>query len=162
MADAWLPRERYIALRHELRVAATELARIELACVLAVAFIFAWLARDSGGYAGYQGLVWLVPILVPAFGLLKARAIQAHMRRLRDELAGLEAAAAVEGQGRPEPSGSLPGGGTGIAMPAWILFLLLTIAGSALGFMDYREQCPGPLSHACIQDDTSDAPDDGT
>jgi len=55
MADAWLPKEEYIALRKEVQGATAELARLELACVLAVAALFAWLVRGAGGFRRLPG-----------------------------------------------------------------------------------------------------------
>jgi hypothetical protein len=160
MPETWLQRERYLALRDEMRGATRELARLELGCVVALAFLFAWLARDSGNYTGYQGLVWGVPILLPAYGLIKARSVQARWARLREELEGLEATMPPE----PGAPSAPPRTRTraGLSLSAWVLLLVLTVAGSVIGYMDYRNQCPGPLHNACLQDDSADAPDDGT
>ena len=160
MPETWLTRERYLALREEMRGASRELARLELGCVVALAFLFAWLARDAGNYTGYQGLVWCVPILLPAYGLIKARALHARWARLRDELAALEAALPPESDARS--ASQPPRSRAGLSLSAWVLLLVLTIAGSTIGWMDYRNQCPGPLHNACLQDDSADAPDDGT
>lgn len=153
MADAWLPKEEYIALRKEVQGATAELARLELACVLAVAALFAWLVRGAGDFVGYQGLVWGVPILVPAYGGLKAWAVHARMARLRSYLTRLEGSASP---GEERWLGYLARtrsrARSTVALAAWVLLLVFTLAGSALGFMDFREQCPGPLRNACIQD----------
>jgi hypothetical protein len=104
--------------------------------------------------------VWCVPVLLPAYGLIKARAVHARWARLRDELVALEAQAPP-----PSDAGSASHRHktrAGLSLPTWVLLLVLTVAGSAIGWMDYRNQCPGPLHNACLQDDSADAPDDGT
>ena len=63
MADPWLTREEYVALHQEMRGAMAELARLERACVLGVAALFAWLVRGAGDYVGYQGLVWFLSLI---------------------------------------------------------------------------------------------------
>jgi hypothetical protein len=162
MADPWLAREEYIALHEEVRRAMAELARLERTCVLAVAAIFAWLVRGAGDYAGYEGLVWLLPIIVPAYGSLKAWAVHGRLTLLGNYLMkqeGRETPGEERWQGYFERERS--GGRTVIMFAAWALFLAVTIAGSALGFADFREQCPGPLGNACLQDSGSDSQTDG-
>lgn len=149
MAEPWLPREEYIALHKEVLGARAQLARVELACVLGVAAIFAWLVRGAGDYAGYEGLVWLLPILIPAYGCLKAWALHRRLGRLRRYLSGLEGGQGYLAQERSRVRGAV----TGVA---WLLLLLATVAAGTLGFADYRDQCPGPLRNACMQDEDPD------
>lgn len=163
MAEPWLPREEYIALHNEVLGARAQLARVELACVLGVAALFAWLVRGAGDYAGYEGLVWLLPILIPAYGCLKAWAIHCRLGRLRGYLSRLEGDAspgAQRRQGYLEQERSRARGAA--TWVAWLLLLLATLAVSTLGFADYREQCPGPLRNACMQDEDLDQQTQGT
>jgi len=158
MADPWLAREEYIALQQEVRGATAELARLERTCVLAVAALFAWLVRGAGDYAGYEGLVWLLPIIVPLYGSLKAWAVHGRLRLLGNYLVKQEARA-TPGEERWQAyfAREHSGARTAVMFAAWALFLALTVAGSALGFADFREQCPGPLGDACLQDSGSDS-----
>ncbi|MDM0035863.1 hypothetical protein QTI33_27265 [Variovorax sp. J22P271] len=41
------------------------------------------------------------------------------------------------------------------------MLLAATLAVSAFGFADFREQCPGPLRNACLQDAGPDAQTEG-
>lgn len=163
MADPWLSKEEYIALHKEVQGGMAELARLERTCVLGVAAIFAWLVRGAGDYAGYQGLVWLVPIIVPVYGSLKTWAVHTRLRLLGNYLTKLECAA-LPGEERWQTylERVRPRTRTAVKLAAWASLLMFTIAGSALGFMDFREQCPGPLQNACLQDVGSDDLTQGT
>jgi len=153
MADPWLPREEYVALHQEKRSAMAELARLERACVLGVAALFAWLVRGAGDYVGYQGLVWFLPVLVPAYGILKAGAVRARLSLLASYLAQLEGSASPgEERWQAYQERQRPGARKGLATAAWLLLLAVTVAASAIGFADFRDQCPGPLHDACVQD----------
>ena len=162
MAEPWLPREEYVALRKEARDGVADLARIERACVLGVVALFAWLVAGAGDYVGYQGLVWFLPIVIPAYGILKSRAVHARLALLRTYLARLEGNASP-GEERWESfqARERSRARTAVAMAAWALLLALTLVGSALGFADFREQCPGPLHDACLQDAGADEQTDG-
>lgn len=157
MADPWLPKEEYIALHQEVRGGLAELARLERICVLGVAAIFAWLVGGAGDYVGYQGLVWWVPIMVPAYGSLKAWAVHTRLTLLGNYLTKLEGSASPgEERWQTYLERTRPRARAVVTLAAWAFFLAVTIAGSALGFADFREQCPGPLRHACLQDAGSD------
>ncbi|MDN8613619.1 hypothetical protein [Variovorax ginsengisoli] len=162
MADPWLPREEYVALQQEMRSGMAALARLELACVLGAAALFAWLVRGAGDYVGYQGLVWFLPIVVPAYGILKARAVRARLALVADYLAKLEGHASPgEERWQAYLERQHPRARSGLATTAWLLLLAATIAASAFGFADFREQCPGLLRDACLQDAGPDAQTEG-
>jgi hypothetical protein len=162
MADPWLPRDEYVALHEAMRSGVAELARLELACVLGVAALFAWLVRGAGDYVGYQGLVWFLPLIVPAYGILKARAVRARLALVADYLAKLEGHASPgEERWQAYLARQRPRARNGLATTAWLLLLAATLAASAIGFADFREQCPGPLRDACLQDAGPDAQNEG-
>jgi hypothetical protein len=162
MADPWLPREEYVALHEQIRGSMAELARLELACVLGIAALFAWLVRGAGDYVGYQALVWFVPIVIPVYGLLKSWAVRARLTLLGNYLAKLEGSASPgEERWQTYLERERPKARTGLRTVAWALLLALTVAGSAMGFADFREQCPGPLHNACLQDAGADEQTDG-
>lgn len=162
MADPWLPKEEYIALHEEVRGAMAELARLERTCVLGVAALFAWLVRGAGDYAGYEGLVWLLPIIVPAYGSLKAWAVHTRLTLLGNYLRKLEGRASP-GEERCQTylARERSKARTVVTLAAWAFFLAVTLAGSAFGFAGFREQCPGPLRNACLQDTGADEQTDG-
>jgi len=156
MAD--LAKEEYLDLQGQLREARAGLTRLEWACGLGVVVSFSWLLMTAGGYAGYQGLMWLVPMAFPVYGCLKAWSIHSRMKLVQRYLVQLEGGDGTPAQMRwpgyfaRERSRVI----RVVVFAAWALFLAATVWASMAGFADYRDQCPGPLRDACTQDDGSD------
>lgn len=77
--DSWFMKEEYLTLRKEVELNLEELSSLEKSCVGGVAAIFAWVATNSADLEGFGKFAWLVPILLPVFGALKAKAIGIHL-----------------------------------------------------------------------------------
>jgi len=139
MSDSWFPKEEYTTLRKEVEDCMRELATLEKVCVGGVAAIFAWVAKDSGSYQGFAKFAWLVPSLIPIYGMMKAKAIELHLKVLggylrQIEISQLPSDAKVEGWQKYFEDKS-PGERTKTARGAWIAFTILTILGSLIGFV---------------------------
>ena len=102
MAEGWFGKEEYTTLRKEVESNMTELATLEKVCVGGVAAIFAWVVKSAHDYDGFEKLVWVIPILLPIFGTLKAKAIGVHLQILGEYLKRIELS--------QMPSGYPPGG----------------------------------------------------
>ena len=159
MAD--LAKEEYVLLQGQLREARAGLTRLEWACGLGVVVSFSWLFMTAGSYVGYQGLMWLVPMAFPVYGCLKAWSIHARMKLVERYLVqlsvddGTPARMRWAGYFARERSPVV----RAVVFAAWALFLAATVWASMAGFADFRDQCPGRLRDACMQDDGSEAPE---
>lgn len=139
MADAWFEKDQYSTLRKEVENCMSELATLEKACIGGVAAIFAWVAKDSGSYVGFEKFAWLVPSIIPMYGALKAQAIAAHLDVLGKFLGKIEVAQLpqnpkVEGWQEYFERDSSYGVRTRVARSAWLAFTILTVIGSVVGF----------------------------
>lgn len=155
MAEPMLPKEEYASLHNEVQACMGELAALERLCVFGVAGVFAWVAINAEALVGFAGLVWLVPFLIAVYGSLKALAIRRHISVLGGCLRELEAQSGGGDQG-PRHFGRRWGTRKWAAAAAWLVFVAMTVAGSTLGFLQFRAECPGPLLNACAQNDGAD------
>ena len=140
MADSWFQKEEYATLRKEVESNMTELATLEKVCVGGVAAIFAWIAKNSGDYHGFEKFVWMVPSILPIFGMLKAKAIGSHLTLLGQYLREVEIAHL--------PEGSSPGGWeayfekhglgerTKQTRRRWVAIAVVTLLGSSVGLAE--------------------------
>jgi hypothetical protein len=152
MTEPTLPREQYPALHNEALACMAELASLERGCIVSASAVFAWVATNAEALVGYAGLVWAVPVAIVAYGSLKALAIGRHISVLGAYLEELEFQTGggdrwqkyFAKRWRTRRWASAAG---------WLVFVALTVAGSALGYLQFRSECPGPLVNACSQDD---------
>ncbi|MGJ7510585.1 hypothetical protein [Variovorax sp. GT1P44] len=157
MTEPTLQSDEYASLHEEATRCMAELALLERWCVVGATAVLAWLATHAEMLVGYAGLAWLLPVAIAAYGSLKGLAIRRHIAVLGVYLKELEGQPAG-GQwrkhfGRRWAARRWP------SVMAWLLFVAMTVAGSALGFVQFRSECPGPLLNACAQDDSDDGPD---
>lgn len=157
MTEPTLQNDEYAALHKEATSCMSELAMLERACVIGAAAIFAWVATNAESLVGFAGLVWWVPVAIAAYGGLKALAIRRHIAAVGGYLQELEGQ--VAGGGLQKHFGRRWGARRGLSAAAWLLFACLTVAGSTLGFMQFRSECPGPLMNACSQQQDEDSQD---
>ncbi|PNG50360.1 MULTISPECIES: hypothetical protein [unclassified Variovorax] len=171
MAEPWLPKEEYIALRKEVEGCMAELALTERACVLGVVAIFAWLASAEYRF-GFGALVWITPFLVVAYGIWKSHAIYSHLKLLGGYLRLLEleaypmdSAKIAEAPAKPTAKPSAEelqhgrwesyferlgkGRRTRVTFIAWGVFALATILASGLGLWRDWGRCSGVMLIEC-------------
>lgn len=149
--------DEYASLHDEATRCMAELALLERACFVGATAVLAWLATHAEILAGYAGLAWLLPVAIAAYGSLKGLAIRRHISVLGVYLKELEGQPA---DGRWEKHFARRWAARRWpSVIAWLLFVGMTAVGSALGFVQFRSECPGPLVNACVQDDSDDGQD---
>ena len=137
MAEVWLDKEEYLTLRKEVEAGVAELAPIEKGCVAGVAFVFAFVSKDSASYPTFASFAWLMPIFIPLYGALKSWVIGKHLRVVGQYLRNIEtryppAAGGWEGHiSQREKFEHHAKFGTII----WGGFFVLTTIGSVVGFV---------------------------
>ncbi|MEJ8814454.1 hypothetical protein WKW77_25475 [Variovorax ureilyticus] len=159
MTEPTLPKDEYAALHAEATACMAELASLERVCIVSAAVVFAWVAANSQSLVGFSGLVWAVPVAVAVLGSLKALAIGRHLSALGRSLGELEVQLHGDGDRASRQFGRRWRARRGAAAAAWLLFVGLTVAGSTLGYLQFRTECPGPLVNACGKDDGADDSD---
>lgn len=153
MTDPTLPKDEYAALHDEATACMAELASLERACIVGAAIVFAWVATNSQSLVGFAGLVWAVPVAMALYGSLKALAIGRHISALARSLEAVELQVRADGDRPPRHFGRRWRTRRWASAAAWLLFVGLTVAGSTLGYVQFRTECPGPLANACGQED---------
>lgn len=167
MSEPSLRGAEHAALHKEINTSLAALAFVDCAAVIATAAIFVWIALQAENLVGFAGLVWSVPVAVALFGALKSMGVRRHVALLARELEALggneDAASNREGSA-PQP---VPRTAAGRALArsrrriwtaaaAWLVFLLLTTAGSGLGFLQFLSECSGPGWSVCGKGDDDD------
>ena len=157
ITEPTLQKEEYAALHNEATRCIAELALLERACVVGAIAVFAWVAINAEVLVGFAGLVWLLPVAIAVYGSLKALAIRRHLAVLGGCLQELEGQATGVADGGQRHFGRRWRARRWPSAAAWLFFLTLTVAGSTLGFVQFRSECPGPLMDACSQDDSDES-----
>lgn len=139
MADSWFQKEEYLTLRKEVESNVAELANLEKLCVGGVAGIFAWVSKNSGDLNGFENFAWMVPSLLPVFGMLKANAIGVHLGILGDYLLKIERAQLTEGMNPEGWESYFQNNGTSErakqAKLRWKALAWVTLSGSTVGLV---------------------------
>jgi len=158
MTEPTLLKEEYAALHNEATSCMAELASLERGCIVSASIVFAWVATNSQSLVGFAGLVWAVPVAIAVYGCLKALAVGRHISALGRALTELELQVHGNGDGDGDRGTNKQFGRRWrtrrwASTAAWLLFIGLTVAGSTLGYLQFRTECPGPLVNACGKDD---------
>ena len=160
MTEPTLLKDEYAALHDEATTCMAELASLERACIVGASIVFAWVATNSQSLVGFAGLVWGVPVAIAVYGGLKALAISRHISALGRSLEDLEVQLYRGGERVPKQFARRWRTRRWASIAAWLLFIGLTVAGSNLGYLQFRTECPGPLVNACGKDDGGDQDQD--
>ncbi|MBO9512779.1 MAG: hypothetical protein J7549_01575 [Variovorax sp.] len=155
MTDPLLPKEEYAALHDEAAHCMTELGALERGCVIGTAAVLAWLATNAESLVSFAGLAWAVPVAIVAYGSLRRWGIHRHLSAVGERLRELEALR-DGGERAPRRLALRWVRRARASALAWLVFVGATVVGSALGYVQFRSECPGPLASACSQEDGDD------
>lgn len=156
MTDPLFLKEEYAALHREAATCMSELGALERGCVIAAAVVLAWLATNAEALVSFAGLVWAVPVAIAAYGSLRGLAIRRHIAAIGERLQELEALGDSGGARWQMHFARRWASRARASALAWLVFVGLVVAGSTLGYLQFRSECPGPLASACSQEDGDD------
>lgn len=162
MTEPTLLKDEYAALHNEANACMAELASLQRGCIFSAAIVFAWVATNSQSLVGFSGLVWAVPVAIAVLGSLKALAIGRHIAAVGRSLKEIETQLYGNVDRSPKQFARRWRARRWASAAAWLLFIGLTVSGGALGYLQFRTECPGPLVNACGKDDSDDDQDESS